>query len=206
MTMKTRSAAFWMLAGLLGFAGCSVVPEPQADRTRYFVLSEPTAIPATPVANPLVLGLKHVTLPAYLDKGSIVVRRRGNEIAYNDLARWAEPLGAGLERLVRNHLLASPKVGRVLGEGFPFDQKRDYDIAITIGRCEGVRAGGNETARFAATVEITAPGDNGRVVARRSFGPVDTAWDGEDYGAVVEALSAAVGALGDDILAALPER
>lgn len=208
MTMKTRFAAQWMLlAGLLGLAGCSVVPEPQADMTRYYVLAgSPAATMATPAENGITLGLKKITLPPYLEKGSIVIRRGDNELTYNDYARWAEPLEDGVARLVRNHLLASPRVSRVFSEGFPFDQERDFDVAITINRCEGVRQGGLTAARFAAVVEITAPSADGNLVARRTFGPVEVSWDGRDYGALVQALSNAVGSLGDEILASLPAK
>ena len=206
MTMKTRFAAQWMLfAGLLALAGCSVVPEPQADLTRYYVLAgSSNAATATSAENGLKLGLKKVTLPPYLEKGSIVIRRGENELSYNDYARWAEPLADGVARLVRNHLLASPRVGQVFSEGFPFDQERDFDVAITINRCEGVRQGGTTVARFAAVVEITAPSADGKLVTRRTFGPAEVAWDGRDYGALVQALSSAVGSLGDEILAILP--
>lgn len=206
MTMKTRSAAMWLLfAGLLGLAGCSVVPEPQADLTRYYVLTgEPGASAEAPDRAGLKLGLRNVTLPPYLDKGSIVIRRGENELAYNDYARWAEPLSAGIARLVREQLLAGPRVGRVFTEGFPFDQERDYDVAITIHRCEGVRQGEVTLARFAAVIEITAPSAEGKLIVRRVCGPIETPWDGRDYGALVRALSEAVGTLGGEILAALP--
>lgn len=206
MIMKTRFAAHWiLLAGLLALAGCSVVPEPQADLTRYYVLAG-SPVSATPTENGLKLGLKKIILPPYLEKGSIVIRRGENELTYNDYARWAEPLEDGVARLVRNHLLANPRVGRVFTEGFPFDQDRDFDVAITINRCEGVSQGGLTVARFAAVVEITAPSAEGKLVSRRTVGPLEVAWDGRDYGALVQALSKAVGSLGDEILAALPAR
>lgn len=205
MTMKTRIAQWILLASLLALAGCSVVPEPQPDRTRYYVLSAPQVVETAVFAEDgITLGLKKITLPAYLAKGSIVIRQGAHELNYNDYARWAEPLEDGVARLVRNNLQASPRVNRVFTEGFPFDQDRDFDVAITIHRCEGVRQSDRSVARFAATVEITAPKADGKVVTRRMFGPVEVAWDGRDYGALVQALSDAATAMGDEIVNMLP--
>ena len=207
MTMKTRFAQWMLLAGSLALAGCSVVPEPQADRTRFYVLSaSQVAETAVFAQDGFTLGLKKITLPSYLAKGSIVIRQGAHELTYNDYARWAEPLEDGVARLVRNSLLASPRVNRVFTEGFPFDQERDYDVAIMIHRGEGVRQNDWTVARFAATVEITSPKADGKVVTRRMFGPVEVAWDGRDYGALVQAISDAVTAMGDEIVSMLPAR
>lgn len=207
MTMKTRFTQWMLFAGLLTLTGCSVVPEPQPDRTRYYVLSAPqVAETAVFAEDGLTLGLKKITLPPYLAKGSLVIRQGAHELAYNDYARWAEPLEDGVARLVRNYLLASPRVNRVFTEGFPFDQERDFDVAIMIHRCEGVRQSDRMVARFVATVEITTPKADSKVVTRRMFGPVEVAWDGRDYGALVQALSDAVTAMGDEIVNMLPAR
>lgn len=207
MIMKTRIVIQWiLLASLLGAAGCSIVPEPQADPTHYYVLTSAASPAVTPDGAGLKLGLKKIKLPPYLQKGSMVVRHAGNELAYHDVARWAEPLADSIEQLVQARLLANPRVTRVFTEGFPFDLERDYDVAVTINRCEGVRQNGETIARVAATIEITAPTADGKLVTRRAFGPVDTPWDGRDYSALAAALSAAVDSLGDEIIAALPAK
>lgn len=207
MIMKTRFAASWiLLAGLLGLAGCSIVPAPQADLTRYYVLTGAAAPAVSPAAGAgLRIGLKTITLPPYLQKGAIAVRRGENELAYNDAARWAEPLADNIADLVRGRLLADGRIARVFTEGFPFDQERDYDVAVSVNRCEGAQSSGAEVAQFSAVIEITAPAD-GRLVTRRVFGPLETPWDGRDFSALVQALSSAVDALGDEIVAALPAK
>ena len=86
--------------------------------------------------------------------------------------------------------------------------ERNYDIAVNVIRCEGVKGnGGDAVARFTAVVEITTAGEGGgQVVARKVFHAPDVPWDGKDYGALAEALSAGVGALCEDLVAALPEK
>jgi uncharacterized protein len=208
--MKAHFNLIWQLTAALGLmvlAGCSVVPEPQADLTRYYVLGDTVAESGTSkTSSGLVIGLSNVQLPAYLDKGAVVVRRAGNELVYNDYARWAEPLADGLGRIVRGQLLASPRVSRVFTEGFPFDQKRDCDVTISIERCEGVDLGGQFVARFVATIEITSTKTGGGVLGRKVFAAPETAWDGRDYGALVQMLGQAAASLGDEVVATLPEK
>ncbi|HTZ19608.1 MAG TPA: PqiC family protein [Opitutaceae bacterium] len=193
---------------LLLVAGCNVIPPPQADSTRYYALASPALDNqvARPTSGTLRLGLKPVDVAPYLKKDLIVLRRGENELVYNEYARWAEPLEASIARALRTCLLADAKTGRVYAAPFPFDQERDFDLAIGIVRCEGVQAGGNTVARFVATLEITSAGTNPAVVVRKTITLPDVAWDGRDYAALVRALSDDVAALGQEIAAALPEK
>lgn len=209
--MNARLHRLWLpLTGLLltALAGCSVIPEAQPDPTRYYVLTG-TGLNASDLSvheGKLVLGLKAVQLSPYLDKSCVVVRRGENQLVYDDYMRWAEPLADGITRVLRDQLLASPEVDRVLTHPFPFDQKRDYDIALNIVRCEGVREEGRALVRFVVVLEITTPGGNGRVVVRKVFAAPDRAWDGRDYAALVQTLSDDVNALSAEVVASLPAK
>ena len=194
---------------LLLVAGCNVIPPPQADSTRYYTLASPALDNqvARPTSGTLRLGLKPVDVAPYLKKDLLVLRRGENELVYNEYARWAEPLEASIARAVRTRLLADAKTGRGFAAPFPFDQERDFDIAIGIARCEGVQvAGGGAAARFAATLEITSAGATSEVVVRKTITMPDVVWDGKDYAALARALSDDVAALGQEIAAALPEK
>jgi uncharacterized lipoprotein YmbA len=194
---------------LLLLAGCNVIPPPQADLTRYFALASPALDNpgARPTQGTLRLGLKAVDVAPYLKKGLLVVRRGENELVYNEYVRWAEPLEASIARAVRTRLLADAKTARVFAYPFPFDQERDFDVAIGIVRCEGVQStGGGAAARFVATLEITSAGAVSEVVVRKTIAMPDVVWDGKDYAALARALSDDVAALGQEIGAALPEK
>ena len=194
---------------LLLLAGCNVIPPPQSDLTRSFALAGPALDDSTarPTLGTLRLGLKAVDVAPYLKKGVIVVRRGENELVYNEYARWAEPLEASIARAVRARLLADAKTGRAFAYPFPFDQERDFDVAVGIVRCEGVQlSGGGAAARFVATLEITSAGANSEVVVRKTIAMPDVVWDGKDYAALARALSNDVAALGQEIAAALPEK
>lgn len=191
---------------LLLLAGCNLIPPPQADPTHYYVLSGPSLTEAPAATGKLRLGLRPLEVAPYLRKGSIVVRLGGNELLYKDEARWAEPLEAGITRALRAQLLTQPGVARVYTPPYPIDQDRDYDLAVNILRCEGATdAAGRSTVKFAAMLEITSVKDPGLVVARRIFTAPDAPWDGHNYGALAESLSAAIAALSHEAIAALPD-
>lgn len=200
-----RTFVFMALAAAAALfsTGCQVIPEPAADPTRFYVLTGPGFPSVNTPEGTLRLGLRAVELPAYLRSRSLVIRNGRNEIVYEDYARWAEPLDAGIARALRARLTVSPSVVRVYSHPFPFDRARDYDISVSVIRCEGVREAGAAVARFSAVVEISdvASGD---VVSRRTIVTPDIAWDGQDYAALVEALSSAVGRLADEVVSQLP--
>lgn len=209
--MNARLHRLWLpFAGLvlIALAGCSVIPEPQTDPTRYYVLTGPgmSASDLQAHTGRLKLGLKSVQLAPYLDKSCVVVRHGENQLVYNDYMRWAEPLAAGITRVLRAQLLASPEVDRVFTHPFPFDQARDYDIGINVVRCEGVQEDGRSLVRFAVMLEITTTGDNARVIKRKVFTAPDRTWNGRDYGALVQTLSDDVNALSAEVVAALPTK
>ena len=197
--------------GLLAIAGCNVVPPAQEDTTRYFVLSDsglPPVIPgeASP-AGTLRIGLRTVRLEGYLKGRQMIVRNGANEVRFEDFRRWAEPLDAAVTRIVRSRLVASPGVAQVYAEPFPFDQARDYDVSIEVTRFEGaVDSNGKFVASLAATIEISTPGADSRVVSRRSFDAPARGWDGADFDRLAELLNADVAALAQEVASELPAK
>jgi hypothetical protein len=191
------------VVGLLGLlAACNVVPPPEDDPTRYFVLSDPVSsvIPA-PAAGAARIGLRQGKLESYLNKKEMVVRIGENEVEFRDFRRWAEPLDAAIARVLRRRLLESSGVARVYTEPFPVDQDRDFDVTIDVRRCEGLLTPtGKYVASFAATVEISTAGANPHMVSRTLFDAPDAAWDGRDFDRLASLLSADVSALGQEIL------
>jgi uncharacterized lipoprotein YmbA len=198
------------LAGLLGaLAACNIVQPAQDDPTRYFVLSDPAVHPgqAPSAAAGVRIGLRAVRLESYLRRREMVVRTGENEVQFRDFRRWAEPLDAGVARILRTRLLASPDVAQVYGEPFPADQERDFDVSIELRKCEGSLApSGRYAASLSATIEVSTAGANPRLVARKVFVAPDASWDGRDFDRLASLLSADVSALGQEVLADLPPR
>ncbi len=207
MKMNLRYAGWLGVVVLL--AGCSLVPKPQSDPTRYYVLTGDASAGAVDggaaEAGSLVLGLKRIEIAPYLDGKDMVVREGGNEIAYQDFARWAEPLTTSIGRELVGSIARADKVGRVYAQPFPFDAERDYDVSIRVLRCEGEKKkGGKAVASFSALIEVTEAKPGGALVLSKEFVAPEAEWDGRDFGELATALSAAVDALGAEVVAALP--
>jgi uncharacterized lipoprotein YmbA len=205
----SRFSVFCLLVTILGLSGCSLVPAPKSDPTRYYVLtgsaSETTDERAATGA--LVLGLKRVEIAPYLNGKDMVVREGGNEITYQAFARWAEPLTTSINRALVGSLAQSDKVARVYAQPFPFDVARDFDVSVRVQRCEGERKQGGETiASFSAMVEVTEAKEGGAVVLRKMFVAPEGVWNGRDFGQLARALNDAVQALGADVTGSLPAK
>jgi uncharacterized lipoprotein YmbA len=207
-----RCTAAGLLLGLVlaASAGCSILPKPTDDPTRYYLLSEPLAARQTETTTPhgtVHLGLRAVDLPTYLrNSRTLVLRRAANEVSYLEFARWAEPLDAAVGRLVREKLLASEKVASADPAPFSSTTRRDLDLSIRVVRCEGaLDENGAPVVVFVAGYELLDPKKGGEVILRRNFVAPAARWDGSDYGQLVQRLSDAVAALGDDIAQNLPQ-
>jgi uncharacterized lipoprotein YmbA len=191
----SRFASFSLCAVALGLGtGCNLLPEPQPDNTRFYVLG--AAAPATaPAASAPRVGLRRVDVPAYLKSKSLVSLRGNHELRYDDTARWAEPLDAGILRALRDQL-----AGRAAVSVYPFPTQveRDFDVTVQIAAAEGRDDG----VHFAASYEVVRVSD-ARVVARRTFTAPVTAWNG-DPAQLADRLSVAVAGLADDIVGAWP--
>ena len=208
MNPANRPLVPFLLGCLLLAAGCDgIIPPPQADPTRYYVLSG-QALPASPAAavpaGRLRIGLRTVELASYLRTRSMIVRRGPNELALDEYHRWAEPLGDGIARVLRARLLANPAVGSAAMQPFAFDADRDYDVTVTVLHCEGsLPPDGRGVAYFEALVEIATPGPNPRIVARRVFSAPQESWNGSDFDRLAGLLSEDAGLLGQEIGTAL---
>lgn len=188
---------FALGASLILLAGCNVLPEARPENARYFVL-EAKVPAATPPAGAVKLGLRPVEVPAYLKHKSVVTRTGENEVRYAADAFWAEPLDAGIARVLREQLAAR---AYVLAYPFPAQLSRDYDLTVRVLNAEGSPEG----VRFVAVIELLRVGDKPEIVVRQEFTAPMTA-AGHDYAAVARGLSEAVAALAKEVAASVPSR
>ena len=190
--------------GLVSFAalalvGCSL-PQVQPDATRYYVLSvaaPKAAEAATAPEKRWRLGLHPVDVPAFLRSKSIFVKVSGNEVGFVEDARWAEPLAAGIERVLRESLESRAEIAQVTPVSAANENVRDLDVRVRVLRCEGDRALG--VARLSAAVEISTVGVMGERRAREIVTAEIGDWDGKDYRALAKKLSDGVDALAEKI-------
>lgn len=211
ITMTSRQilvSSLLTVLGVFALAGCNVIPPVQPDITRNYLLTAPISVESGTQTGTgtLRLGLRPVEVAPYLRKGSLVVRTGDNEVAFPNEARWAEPLGQEIASLLRRRLQASPTVARVLVPPFPFEPARDFDLSVQVVHCEGVRQGERSMARVVAVLEVFTAGGNPQIVLRKTIAAPETAWDGKDYARLAALLGEAVGVLGQEIVASLPEK
>ncbi len=179
----------FLLASLLAVAaagaGCSLLPAPKPDPTRFFLLAaEPGA--AGPARG--VVALRPVELAAYLRQPALVVRRGGHEVTFREAARWGEPLEQGVARALGENL-------RRLGLA-PVNRGAEADAAVLTVRvlaAEGTAAGAVE---FRATWELTR---RGAPPVGGEFRAPGLTWDGRDEAGLAAGLSAAVAGLAAEI-------
>src|SRR5271156_3207024 len=103
MDIKLRSIAFGVCAMA---AGCSVL-SPQADRSKFFILSpvsDSAGITARPSStspdSQLTVGVGPISFPDYLRRLAMVTRVSPNRIDLSDERRWAEPLDKNFTRVL----------------------------------------------------------------------------------------------------------
>lgn len=179
----------FLLASLLAAAaagpGCSLVPAPKPDPTRFFVL---TAAPAEAAPVRGMVALRPIEVPAYLRQPALVVRQGDNEVKFREVARWGEPLEQGLARVLGEQL-------RRLG-WVPAARSHDGEaasLAVRVLAAEGNAAGGVE---FRAVWELTR---RGATPLSGEFRAAGLRWDGRDEAGLASALSAAVAGLAADL-------
>lgn len=94
----------YLIAGLaLLLGGCNLSSSSSA--TNYYVLTAPVGSSADTVRQlETSIGVEIVTAPEYLRRSQMVSRFDGNRLMLNESNRWAEPLEAGVSRVLRKSL------------------------------------------------------------------------------------------------------
>jgi uncharacterized lipoprotein YmbA len=197
--VKTLRSILVSLAAALAalLTGCNILPEASPENARHYVLEAKPAGGAAS-AGALKIGLRPVEVATYLRGKAMATRVGENEVRYARDAFWAEPLDAGIARVLRENLAAH---ATVLPYPFPAQLPRDYDLTVRVLSAEG----GAKGVRFVAVIELLRVGDNPELVVRREFAAPAAAW-GDDYGQLARGLSDAVAALAAEVLASAPKK
>lgn len=201
MTMRTISLS--CIAGLsLLMAGCAPF-QPAHDHEQHYILDAlPGKAPSS--RERLVVRLPAVEVAQYLQGEEMAVRSNGNEVDYPLNHRWAEPLDAGMRRVLSEELRAAPLVEQVLIDEPSPPERTVYRVSVRLLACEGMKnGGGGGEARFSAAWEITKDGSPESVVAHGVFQPPPAPWAADNYNQLASDLSRAARGLTDVILDAL---
>jgi uncharacterized lipoprotein YmbA len=140
-----------------------------------------------------------VTMPGYLDRIQIVTRRGRDEIELGEFDRWSDPLQDGATRVLGENLAALLRENRVAVLPRRGSESVKYTVAVDVARFEGV--GGGDVALDARWRIVGVDGKD--LTVRRSTFSETTGAPG--YGALVAAMSRALGALSRDIATAISD-
>jgi uncharacterized lipoprotein YmbA len=192
------------IATLLG-AGCSIVPPPQPDSTRYFILNAvaPTGSDQGAMASSaepkLVIGLGPINFPDYLARSEIVTRGTGDQVEVSSNDRWAEPLDITFKRILSHDL--SMVLGGAQIVDFPWfgpPTHLDYRVEPAIDRFEADAQG---TARLIARWRIIQ--DTSGQVLYSSSSDISVPASPGNYTATATALSQATSQFAGEIASAI---
>lgn len=187
--------------------GCTPLFEAKPDLTRFYLLSAPATVrPVEPAHGGATVGLTRIELPAYLRSPAVILRPGGTEVRAAAEARWGEPLGQGLTRVLRDALQAQPGVRSVIVYPAPQALPPQFELSVRVIACEGLVGAAGARARFAAAWELrsTTAAPDAAALAGGVFEAPAAEWPEGDFAALTEKLGAAVGALAVEIAAALP--
>jgi uncharacterized protein len=190
---------FAAAAVCFALAGCSLLPSPRPETSKFFVLTaKQDAAPLTASGGSgLAIGVGPVRLPDYLDRTEIATRVAPNRIQYSDSDRWGGLLDESFRRVLAADLarsLGNPEIVQ-----FPRFRPTglDYRIEVDVQRFErDVNGSADLVARF-----TVRDGRSGKVLAANDSTISRPASGGTD--ASVAALSANIAELSDQIASAV---
>ncbi|MGA2053380.1 MAG: PqiC family protein [Opitutales bacterium] len=204
MNHRTRCAcllASALTAGML--AGCGSFLSPKPDNSQFYVLSAlpQSAAPSTPPAPGVAIGVFSPELPGYLDRPQMVASAGSSQVTVNEYQRWAETLTDGFARvLVQDVATLSGSNDVAL---FPLTRTfaHEFEVYTLVYQFDGV-PGGKVTLR--ARWRITGPDGQPNYVVQDSNLTADSTPGVPAYQGYVEAMSALVGQMAQQIVAAIP--
>jgi uncharacterized lipoprotein YmbA len=179
----------WLLLLML-VAGCA------SPRERFYTLS---AVPASAPGNEAGLSvlIAPVAVPEIVDRPQFVVRKTANRIEIAEFDRWAEPLKAGIARVLAEDLAQELGTPRVAAQAQAISRDADYRVTFDVFRFDS-RLGDGIALEAAWTVRAAKGGRSriGRSVVQE---PVQAA----DYEALAAAHSRALQRYAREIAAAI---
>jgi uncharacterized protein len=155
-------------AGLLA-AACGSTP-----REHFYTLAAVTE--ASPAAtSPVAVFVGPVSIPEAVDRTPMVMRSGPNRVDIDDFNRWAEPLAAGIARVVAENLSRELGAPRVLSGRRASGEKVDYRVALDVRRFESSPADGASLDAFWTVTPAKGSPATGRFQSREPASPADPA-------------------------------
>jgi uncharacterized protein len=146
------------------------------------------------------IGVGPVTLPRYLDRPQIVTRTRPYELQLAEFDRWAEGLDANFARVLADNLALYLPASRVVVSPWPRSTAIDYQVVI--GVTHFLSQVGAESLLIADWTLLKGEGPQGLTSEKSRFSAPS---GGQDFAALVAAMSQTVASLSQEIATAIRE-
>jgi uncharacterized protein len=176
--------------------GCASQP------SRFYLLSPSpnteTASLGAPGEQGPTIGVGPVTLPRYLDRPQIVTRTSPYELKLAEFDRWAESLDTNFARVLAENLSSLIPASRVAASPWPRATPIDYQITVDV--THFLSQAGGESLLIADWILFKGEGQQALVSGRSRF---SASAGGQDYAAIVAAMSQTVASLSREIAAAI---
>jgi uncharacterized protein len=199
--MRSARAAL-ALALVVPWTGCVLKRTPEARFFALHAVSEASPPPEAP-ADAVLVGVLPVLLPGHLERPQVVTWAGPGEVKIDEFLRWAEPLDAGMGRVLAENLSALLPTHRVIRAPWPGGTALRCRLRLEVARFGPEQGGQVElSGRWALLPErserpLLARAWSGRRTPSAPVGPRANA------AASVEAMSALLGELSRDIAGAI---
>ncbi|MCL5097030.1 MAG: PqiC family protein [Candidatus Omnitrophica bacterium] len=192
---RLMTSAKWTALCLVLFAGGCAFLKPAQSETQYYLLSS-TSLAAPPgntntIPASFEVRLRPIEAADYLQTKDIAVRTGTNEIHFALFHRWAEPIDAGVGRVLAENLQSSTLIRNVLTDRAVPTDRQAYTFYIRVLAFEGNVNGHRGSASFEAAWELAGP--SLQVLANGVFRAPPTVWNPDRYGQLAHQLSSALG-------------
>lgn len=122
-----------LLAAAILSSGCVLKRSKGAQIYVLDAIAPAVADAATLRGAPLaVVGVLRVTVPGWIDRPEITRRAEGGEILADDFARWGEPIGRGIQRVLSENLATLLPDRRVVTAPFMPSLVVHHRVDVTI--------------------------------------------------------------------------
>lgn len=176
-------------------SGCSFL-KPANDQTHNYLLTAmPWPEPSAGVSPPCIVRVLPVEVPNYLQTSDMVIRTGTNEVVFTKFNQWAEPLDAGIRRVLAQNLCDFRGIQEALTDEPAPARQNPYIISVHILECEGSDINGRGSILFSASWEISQGEEQTTTLAHGIFRAPPSSWNPGDYDGMVSQLSGAIGDL-----------
>ncbi len=199
--LRGKTVALILGISLLGVGGCA-----SSKEAKFYTLNPITVsgdLPGSvPAEQGIAVAIGPIVIPDYLSRPQILTRSSPRELQLDEFERWAGSLEEDISRVLAENLsvLLSKDHVTVLRWGrdaYPFPA--EYRVGVDLIRFEGVIG---ESVTLAARWTVSREEDKKILSARESN--VREPVEGQDYDALVGAMSSALATLSREIAAAIP--